>query len=208
MRLVDNIFNSMLGKSESSPYIDCDYLESDGRGRYIDTGVVPNNNTRVICEYFYRSGVSRAFVFGARSANRVASFLHRGTSGGQSSADYGNGQVNFGAVTANTRYTIDANKNVWTLTDEQQQTIVGTFPQQTFVANCTLTLFALNSGGSTTNLRDPSAIVSVKIYDNSILVRDYQPKIRREDGVTGFYDVVNDTFNPSANGINFLYGNF
>lgn len=208
MRLVDNIFNSMVGKGKTEPYIDCDYLESDGRGQYIDTGIVPNNNTRVICEYFFRPGISRAFVFGARTANRVASFLLRGTSGGQSTADYGTGPVNFGAVSANVRYTIDANKNVWTLTDEQQQSIVRTFTAQTFVANCTLTLFALNNNGNYYNYRDPSAIMSAKIYDNDVLVRDYLPKIRREDGVTGFYDMVNDTFNPSANGVNFLYGNF
>ena len=191
-----------------------DYLESTAADKqWIDTGIVPNNNMRVICEYFFRSGVSRAFVFGARTANRVASFLHRGVlhrgvSGAQSSADYGTGQVNFGAVTAETRYTIDANKNVWTLTNEQQQTVVRTFTSQTFVTNCTLKLFAMNSNGSTTNLRDPSAIVSVKIYDNGTLVRDFRPAVRIADGVAGMHDVVNDVFYPSANGVNFLYGNF
>ena len=206
MREVDRIFNSMMGKGETAPYIDCDYLESDGRRQYIDTGVVPNNNTRVICEYLFRPGVNRAFVFGARNGNRVASFLHRGITGSQSTADYGTDQVNFGAVTANTRYTIDANKNVWTLTDEQQQSIVRTFTSQTFVANCTIVLFAMSNNDDVYNYRDPSVIVSAKIYDNDVLVRDYQPKIRRVDGVTGFLDVVNDTFNPSANGEHFLYG--
>lgn len=186
-----------------------DYLESTAADKqWIDTGVVPNNNTRLICEYFFRPGISRAFVFGARTANRVASFLHRGTSGTQSSADYGTNQVNFGAVTANTRYTIDANKNVWTLTNEQQQVVVRTFTEQSFVTNCTLTLFAMNSNGSTTNLRDPSAIVSAKIYDNGTLVRDFRPAVRIADGVAGMHDVVNDVFYPSANGVNFLYGNF
>lgn len=197
-----------LGQPTPALYTYYDYLESDDNKQYIDTGVVPNNNTRVICEYFFRSGISRVFVFGARSANKVASFLHRGTSGARSTADYGTGQVNFGAVSANVRYTIDANKNAWTLTDEQQQSIVRTFVAQTFVANCTLTLFALNSGGSTVNLRDPSAIVSVKIYDNDVLVRDFRPAVRIADGVAGMHDVVNDVFYPSANGVNFLYGNF
>lgn len=209
MRLVDNIFNSMVGKGNTEPYTLYDYLESNGNGQYIDTGIVPNNNTRVICEYFFRSGVSRTFVFGARTVNRVASFIHRGTSGGQSTADYGNGQVNFGAVSANARYTIDANKNVWTLTDEQQQSIVRTFSEQTFVTNCTLTLFAMNSNGNTNNFRDPSAIISAKIYDNDVLVRDLRPAVRNSDGVAGMLDVVNNVFHANANpaGDNFLYGN-
>ncbi len=198
----------MMMADKTSSYTYYDYLESDGRLQYIDTGVVPNNNTRVICEYFFRSGVSRAFVFGARTENSTASFLHRGTSSGYSTADYGNKQVNFGAVTANTRYTINANKNIWTLTSEQIQPIVFIFSEQTFVTNCTLTLFALNqNGGYHSHFRDPSAIISAKIYDNDVLVRDYRPAVRNADGVSGMHDVANDVFKPSENGVNFLYGN-
>jgi hypothetical protein len=41
-----------------------------------------------------------------------------------------------------------------------------------------------------------------------VLVRDFRPVVRNTDEVAGMYDVVNDVFYPSANGVNFLYGNF
>ena len=51
MRLVDNIFNSMLGKGKTETYTLVDYLESDGNRQYIDTGVKVGGSWSVEIDY-------------------------------------------------------------------------------------------------------------------------------------------------------------
>lgn len=204
MRLVDNIFNSMMGKGETSPYIDCDYLESDGNGQYINTGYYPNSETRVVCKA-QMTHLSRFFAFGARTGVNGSAFLCRLSSGRDiTTVDYDT-QANrsLGSVSQSDIYTIDANKNVWTRTNSGGSVTTVTFASQVFEVSMPIALFALHA-----NLiySDKGRIFECQIYDNGTLVRDYRPKIRREDGVTGFLDMVNDTFNPSANRVNFLYG--
>jgi hypothetical protein len=200
MRLVDKIFYSMLGKAE--PYIDCDYLESDGRGHYINTGYIPNQNTRVVCKAQITHS-ERFFVFGARTSYSGGAFLCRLSNGsGVTSGDYGTQRHNLGNVSQADIYTIDANKNVWTRTGDGS-VIMTTFTSQVFEVSRPIALFALLGERL---YADKGRILECQIYDNDVLVRDYQPKIRQADGVTGYYDVVNNTFNPSANGVNFLYG--
>lgn len=203
MRLVDNIFNSMLGGKSETSYIDCDYLESDGRKQYINTGYSPNSETRVVCKAQI-TDTTRFFVFGARNGFGGSAFLCRLTNGTNTTVDYDvQRNMSLGSVSLSDIYTIDANKNVWTRTDSGGSVTTVTFTPQAFDVSETLFLFALHANEI---YQDKGRIFECQIYDNDILVRDYQPKIRKEDGVAGFYDVVNDTFNPSANGINFLYG--
>lgn len=209
MRKVDAIFNSMVGKGEPSPYIDCDYLESDGRGQYIDTGVVPNQDTRIVIRAGIKDTSSGIFLFGARTRNGVAQFNMRFTKKSDGMTNLGNydsASVGIGVKNSlGTLAVFDCNANVWSKNGSS-----ATFATTEFQTNCSIYLFGVHNN----NVHDPSLLSSCiigacQIYDsNGVLVRDYRPKIRREDGVTGFCDMINDTFNPSANGVNFLYGNF
>lgn len=45
-----------------------------------------------------------------------------------------------------------------------------------------------------------------QIYDNGVLIRDYAPCKRNSDGICGFYDTINNTFNPSIGSENFAAG--
>ena len=102
-------------------------------------------------------------------------------------------------------YDIDFNRNVVSVVGNQGTSGSLTKKAATFAStNKNIYLFGLN--GSSTPSVPGVCICECQIYDNDVLVRDYRSKIRRVDGVTGFLDVVNDTFNPSANGVNFLYG--
>lgn len=207
MRQVDMIFNSMVGKGEPSPYIDCDYLESDGNGQYIDTGVVPNQDTRIVIRAGVKDTSSGIFLFGARTGNGVAQFNMRFTKDSVGMINVNNyggasGQIG-GKSSLGTLALFDCNANVWSKDGSS-----ATFATTSFQTNCSIYLFGVhNNNVHNSSLLSACITGSCQIYDsNGVLVRDYRPKIRREDGVTGFLDMVNDTFNPSANGVNFLYG--
>lgn len=213
MRLVDNIFNSMLGKSESSPYTYYDYLESDSRGQYIDTGVLVSSSLRVVCKCLGRSGYTNIVAFGGRDApnKEFSCRLCSPSTGyiGKTTASYrGSQQYSLGTFVANEIYTIDANMNVWTRTDSGGVTTTATLPTATFASTYrTLNLFGFN--GTSTPSTPGAVICECQIYDNGILVRDFRPAVRNDDGVAGKHDVVNDVFYTNANpsGDNFLYGN-
>ena len=46
-----------------------------------------------------------------------------------------------------------------------------------------------------------------KIWRGTELIRDYVPVVRLFDGKAGFYDKVNNTFNPSIGSVDFVAGN-
>ena len=208
MRLVDNIFNSMLGKSETAPYIDCDYLESDGNGQYIDTGTYLGGAESIDNFCATRNGGNlQGTYYGSlvawNSYNYSLCFLN-----GKTDNNYNSRQSNVGfRHSLNTWYRLVKAANVVTIYEGETVIATRTFTLITASSGLNCYLFACNSNGTLGGTWGHLRLGVTRMYDsNGVLVRDYRPKIRREDGVTGFYDVVNDTFNPSANGINFLYG--
>lgn len=213
MRQVDMIFNSMVGKGKPSPYIDCDYLESDGNGQYIDTGILTSSKLRIVCKCFGRSGYTNLVAFGSRdgfNSKELSLRLCSESSGveGKMTVTYGSsGQTAIVTFVAGEIYDIDFNRNVVTVTGSQGTS--GTITKAvTAFASTIRNMYLFGFNGTSTPSVPGVCICECQIYDNNVLVRDYRSKIRREDGVTGFLDMVNDTFNPSANGVNFLYGNF
>lgn len=69
--------------------------------------------------------------------------------------------------------------------------------------NCSLTLFAVNTGGVVDARRAVGRLYACKIYDNEVLIRDYVPYIYK--GKVGLYDKVNDTYTFSS-ADNFIAG--
>jgi hypothetical protein len=60
-----------------------------------------------------------------------------------------------------------------------------------------LYLFANNLAGNVSNFSQ-AKLYSCKIYNNSILVRDFIPCYRKADNKPGLYDVINDVFYTNA----------
>jgi hypothetical protein len=198
-----------------------DYLESDGNGQYIDTGVTFGGRYGIEIDYlYYAEGVICLFGASDETALSVvqskksyyAIVLNQNTY-----CAYGTGWT---AIMLNSRnpgtalsYTsrVSGANIVYTLT-RLSDSVTYTTQQavQTFDCVQTAALFAIHQ---TDNLYSatPNAtrLGRVRIYDdNDVLVRDFRPAVRIADGVSGMHDVVNDVFYPSENGVNFLYGNF
>lgn len=217
-----------MGSMIPSEYLRCDFLQTNGYNARIDTGVAGNNDAleisgdvEVMTFWTYgcifntpQSGNSKvwrlllpsAIVDGNSNPNRFlifGSYKHYATSvfsGETQDLNWGNlpkrfqFKVNYGyaEVTINgTTYSYSAPN------DDNYD------PCPSNIILCG----AYANSGST----DGYNIFQTRVYHFSIksqdtLIRDYYPVVRKSDNLAGFYDLVNDTFNPSIGSKPFLPG--
>lgn len=186
-----------------STYIKTDYIEATGT-QYIDTGYIPNGNTRIVmdCESTDLSSTfcffcARAEIDANDTASNTAFYL-----GGKYRKDfYGESQSTTAAYTAGTRFTIDSNKNTITFGSDYSLT----FTASSNASPMPLILMASAVPGDTDGTVKSLAnyarmkLYSCKIYNDGTLIRDFVPCIN-PSGVAGLWDKVTGTFYASANG--------
>jgi hypothetical protein len=108
-----------------------------------------------------------------------------------------------------TWYRLVKRANIVTIYEGDTIVVSKTFTLRTTGSGLNCYLFARNSNGSMSGGWGHLRMGVTRMYDaDGVLVRDFRPAVRIADGVSGMHDVVNDVFYPSANGVNFLYGNF
>ena len=169
------------------------YIQSSGT-QYINSGFVPNQNSRVVMECMALSLSSNgSFPFGTRESYIKNAFEVALTTS-QTFHNYGTQYqfANFAHVLE--RMTIDANKNVCTFS-AQSGTVSITLDAATFTAPTSLIIgSAYNEGFIYTGKNAWNGyIYSCKIYDNDVLVRDFVPCIN-DSGEVGLYDLVEKMF--------------
>ena len=173
-------------------YTELEYIESTGT-QYIDTGYIPNSNTRLELDNEYTdTPPDRNFfngVYQAATGYQPARFdIALGVSGMY--LNYGASNVvnsntsNF----INTRYmyVVDAKNRTWAYGN-----VGGTIPNYSNMATITksLYLFARNDSSGVDRFAKQKTYSS-KIYDDDILVQDLIPARRDSDGVLGMYDLA------------------
>lgn len=177
---------------------DLEYLQATGT-QYINTGYVPNQNTRIVLDAHIVPTTTNDPVFGARTAttNNVFALW---TSSTAVNPQYGNVAYNTQTISmdCNQRLIYELNKNVFTVNGTTK-----TFAEATFDSTYPMYLFQINNGGSIFSRYTKGKIYSCKIYDNDVLVRDFVPKLI--DGVAGLYDNVSGDFYTNAGTGNFGY---
>ena len=176
-----------------SGYKRLEYIQSTGT-QYINTGFVPNQNTRVVMECMASSLSSKgSFPFGTRESYIKNAFEVALTTT-QTFHNYGTKYqfANFSYVLE--RMTIDANKNVCTFS-AQSGSVSITLDTATFTAPTALIIGSAYDSGSI--FMGASAwngyIYSCQIYDNGTLVRDFIP-CQTTSGEIGLWDDVNSEF--------------
>ena len=187
-----------------SEYTQLDYIESTGT-QYIDTGFVPNQDTRVDVQFSTPTVADGGvFVYGSGVDSGTSAFELYPWSGALQ-FNYGSGEQKFvGAVVANQIITASQNKNLvtWSYENVRYET---SHPGRTFTTPYTLTLFALHRASI---LVSPSMkLYSCQIYNNGSLVRDFVPCIN-PSGSVGLYDLVGQAFYANAGTGSFAAGNF
>lgn len=178
-----------------SGYTQLEYIESTGT-QYIDTGFVPNQDTRVVIKAKCPVSSSTNFLFGARTSSSSNQFMFAGSASGYYVSGYGSASKSYSAAyNSDSAIVIDKNKQTTTLTlsDGTSTSVSGTYA--TFSAPCNLVLFGCNTNG--TVAKGSVTIFSCQIYDNGTLVRDYIP-CETDTGEIGLWDAVNSVFYGNA----------
>lgn len=184
-----------------SGYTQVQYIESN-ETQYVDTGFVPNQNTRVVmrCQLTESSGVY--WLFGARKSSKTQSYgvYWYGGYTNTFGSDYGAERISFADEADATKIIIiDLNKNTAIVDDSEES-----FSATTFESPCALALLACNTNG-TIAYNAPAKLYSCQIYDNGTLVRDFVP-CKNTSGTIGLYDLVNNVFYTNAGSGTFTAG--
>lgn len=187
--------NAVVGSKNQ--YRRVEYIESTG-GQYIDTEFIPNQDTRIVCDFALIGSVNEV-LFGARASSSSKGIGFWKRSAGYFASQYNGTIINSSIANDVSRHTVDANKNIVYMDGEQ----IITHSTGSFTSPVTMLLFAVNENGSVEN-NAKAKLYSCQIYDNGTLIRDYVPVID-EHGVAGLYDSINDTFSSSAT-TNFIAG--
>ena len=176
-------------------YIPIEYLESTGT-QWIDTGVRPNNNTRVLLSYVIPENNIDSNLFGARNGylNKAFAVIYNT---GNLSIQYGNylyDNISLNSGFYNTHLFFDANKNEITLKNDKYEYIAtNTASNSVFQTDYNMYIFNINSGGSVGRNPGIMYLYYMQIYYNNSLVRDFIP-VLDYIGTPCLYDKVSKTF--------------
>ena len=193
-------YGNVGGGSLPDGYTELEYLQSTGT-QYIDTGFKPSNYTRVVADFMVDAwGSGTTFLFGAQTSNNQRYCLGFSSSGTMRN-DYGTQYTSIDIISAGTRYTADKNKNVFTYSGSTQ---TWTQTAETFSNTLTMRLFARDYSSSPGYLK--GKIYNLKIYNNTVLIRNFVPAKLNSDGSLGLFDTVSKEFYTNAGTGTFVAG--
>ena len=221
MNKVNRIFMSLLGNRKKATYEFFDYLEHTGNGEYINLPYRPNNKTRMKFRYSVPTITQELILFGSRDSGRTAIFYWNQNinSGGSIFSRTGGGAYNFGNTYLYDWYEVVANTSMsWVRKRPGTATVDQTrnWDATEFTVPFNLYLFAINHNDgpigpgardSKVNLIPGLKISAIELYEDTELLMDLKPA-RRDDGRTGYLDVLNNVFYGSENEYNFNVGNY
>ena len=221
MNKVNRIFMSLLGNRKKATYEFFDYLEHTGNGEYINLPYCPNNKTRMKFRYSVPTITEECTLFGSRNSNRTEVFYwyQNTNSGGSIFSRTGGGPINFGNSYIYDWYEVVANTPMSWVRKRPGTAIVDqtrTWDETEFTVQFNMYLFAINNndapigpgaGDSKVNIIPGLKISAIELYEDTELLMDLKPA-RRDDGRTGYLDVLNNVFYSSENEYNFNVGNY
>ena len=179
------------------------YIEGDGT-QYLDTGFIPDSDTRVVLDGQYLGGSSETYryILGAMTSaqsNRY-SVMYSALSGLYESNMVDSTSVKFSsAIKETARLHIDKNKNVCTINGETV-----TNADTAFSAPVSLCLFAMHTATGVSRILK-HRIWACSVYDNGELVRKLVP-CKTATGVAGMYDQVNAVFYTASGSGDYIAG--
>ena len=171
-----------------SGYTRLEYIESTGT-QYIDTGIVPDANTKVECDFLAKT--LDCGVFGARIDYNSNAFTLFWSVTNAAAIEIGNEFFAIGSkAVVNKRCIVEMSATSFSLDGETLQT----YSQTAIAPNVPIYIF-WSSGASFSKLT--GRIYGFKIYKNATAVRDFIP-CKNASGVVGLWDNVSSTFYANA----------
>lgn len=192
-------------------YTEVEYIENASPYfAYIDTGVAPSQNTRIIADLQYVTTNTHPRAFGCGMWNDVG-YIFNAENGipGEWKWKFGangNDWVSTSVASDLNRHKVEISGGSLYIDD----TLVSTAATSTFQVSDNIGLFGFiyngELGGTGAGENMFGKYYSCQIYDNGTLVRDFIPVVRDSDSKAGMYDRVNDVFYLSPNGDLFVAG--
>ena len=190
-------------------YRRADYLQAQGDRAVIDTGV-PGNNDNLTFEFKFN--VDRFIAYRGFFTNYASETANswRLSEGGSSGFIF-NVNTKTGSSTAysygsflNKDTEVRLKRSMLVVRSEGSQYV----KQSNIVAGTTnnTTIYINTSRRAAQTRDDVIKWYFFRIYDNDTLIRDYIPCVRLTDSKAGFYDLANNTFNPSIGTQDFTAG--
>lgn len=206
-------FSTIVTETGALPegYIYANYIQSTGT-QYINTGYVPNENTRIVMEFELLSTEVTGLVefFGCSDAGLAFSFGYRGDSLLAYSASIRNQVLTYGhdvPTSGQTGVHTVAQNMQWVTIDEIHTKNVPTTAVLEY-PNLPLYLFASNVKLPTAGVSNPTnySVVRcyrVEIYEGDLLVSQMVP-CKNENEEAGLYDIIRKQFYENAGTGTFL----
>lgn len=181
-----------------------------GGGPYINTGITPDNNTKIViwARNYNLFPQTNTVLFGAdggsTTTNAFEFYTGAGTATGKITVCWGNSAVSTGDIVATA--ISDYHKYEYSkdglYIDDVQVLAVAT---KTFSCEYPIYLFGINRVGSLAITYSYKDICACKIYKNNVLVRDFTPV---SSPSVGFYDAVSDSVFTNDGEGSLTYGEF
>ncbi|MBR5291712.1 MAG: hypothetical protein IKU32_02220 [Clostridia bacterium] len=170
-------------------YQEVEYIQSSGT-QYIDTGVKPTANTKVLARVNVLSNPNRnAWLFGSRNANASSRYEVIWISGSSAYRFYyGTSNYTFSGVSSTGELTITTAASGATINGVSVTPAAATISSEN-----TMYIFSCH-GGTASNETSYMQLFSFQIYEGNTLVRDFVPCYRKADTVVGLYDLANGVF--------------
>ena len=196
----ETVDESIASALDTSLYEPLDYLESDGAS-YIDTGILPSADLRVIARFQHASAASiddaeRQYIWGAfttadGSAESRYQFYYGGT--GKSFAGYGDTYRTFNLTVDADEHTASINNGTFSFDS------VGQFKleSEAFESPNPIYLFACNENGTADHYSNGMQIKAVSFYRGDTQIARFVPRLRKTDGAIGMFDQIGGAFYPN-----------
>lgn len=186
-----------------SGYKRLEYIQSTGT-QYVNTGFVPDQDSRIVLSVYFPIQNSNQFLFGARNDSNGTSTMRSFSLNVYNTfyrTHYNSKWIDYSSsISFSEKFVVDKNKNVTTLNGEN--VVSHTYAE--FKSPVKLTLLAVNTNGTISGYAI-AKLYSCQIYDNGTLVRDYIP-CQKPDGTIGLWDEVNSVFYGNAGTGTFIAG--
>lgn len=174
-------------------YTQLDYIETTGT-QYIDTGFIPNQDSRIVCEFMYLGGTG---IYGARTSTAGENFALRVIN---NKWQPGYHKVHSSSIASDDNWhTADQDKNVFSIDGE----VAIECAEAEFVSPQSIILGGINAKNAV--YYGLGRYRTCQIYDNGVMVRDLIP-CKNADGEIGMYDMLNAVFYGNAGTGTFVAG--
>ena len=189
---------------EVNDYQYVEYIGINTDGPIIDTGIIPNDNTKVYFQAMFTT--TSTLYLGSRTGGTPSSYYVL-LLGPSCRCQYGASQAStiVSSLSTNTKYSLTWNDNKnFSVTETSSSISVDRILAN---ASQSIWIFGVHSSGSTSNLYSNNGrVFNCKIWQGNTLVRDFQPCYRITDQVIGMYDRVSRQFFTNAGSGYFIKG--